>query len=217
MFTGIVEEIGTVVSVQSRERSAIIEIEVSKTGQGTDVGDSLAVNGCCLTVVGREEISRDAHVGGVILRFDVVPETMVRTNLGDLRDGDPVNLERPLKADGRFGGHIVQGHVDGVGRIREVKDAENARIMEITFPSALRRYIVEKGSICVDGVSLTVASVAPDSFTVWLIPHTCEATTLGKGQPGHRVNLECDLIGKYVERLLMDVLPDYVKSFEKGC
>lgn len=216
MFTGIVEEIGTVVAVRSGARSAIIEIEASKTVQGTDVGDSLAVNGCCLTVVGREEIGRDAHPGA-ILRFDVVPETIMRTNLGDLQSGSPVNLERPLAAEGRFGGHFVQGHVDGVGHVREIKMSENARIMEIAFPPTLRRYIVEKGSICVDGVSLTVASVEAETFTVWLIPHTCEVTTLGRRLPGDRVNLECDLIGKYVERLLVEVLPDYVKSFGKGC
>src|SRR5579875_694272 len=216
MFTGIVEEIGTVVAVKSGARSALIEIEASRTVQGTDVGDSLAVNGCCLTVVGREEIDGKAP-SGAILRFDVVPETMMRTNLGDLHSGSPVNLERPLAAEGRFGGHIVQGHVDGVGHVREIKMSENARIMEIAFPPTLRRYIVEKGSICVDGVSLTVASVEAETFIVWLIPHTCEVTTLGRRLPGDRVNLECDLIGKYVERLLVEVLPDYVKSFGKGC
>jgi riboflavin synthase len=162
---------------------------------GVQIGDSVAINGCCLTVV---------DVEGDQLSFDAVPETMARTNLGDMKSGDPINLERPLAAGARLGGHFVQGHIDGVGTVLSVQPDENALIVEISVPEPLRRYIVEKGSIAVDGVSLTVARVYPESFSVWIIPHTQEVTRFGQYKVGDRVNLECDILGKYVERLLAE-------------
>lgn len=201
MFTGIVEEVGTVLAVELNGHSAILGVEAPITSQGMQVGDSLAVNGCCLTVVRRV---------GTKVWFDAVPETLRRTNLGGLQKGDRVNLERPLAANGRLGGHFVQGHVDGVGVIDVIREDENARGLEIVFPAELGRYLVEKGSIAVDGVSLTIASITATTFSVWLIPHTCEVTTLGQRRVGDKVNLECDLLGKYVERLLQEGLSRYL-------
>jgi riboflavin synthase len=162
---------------------------------GVKLGDSIAVNGCCLTVIAIDDKCKS-------LTFDAVPETLARTNLGSLKSGDAVNLERPLQVGARLGGHFVQGHIDGVGTVLSVVPDENAVIIEIGIPDALSRYIVAKGSVTVDGVSLTVAEVRTSSFTVWTIPHTREVTTLGIRKAGDLVNIECDILGKYVERLL---------------
>ncbi|HLK56833.1 MAG TPA: riboflavin synthase [Chthonomonadaceae bacterium] len=197
MFTGLVEEKGTVVEVALGERSARLTMTAPTVHVGAQLGDSIAVNGCCLTVIGIDEDR---------LTFDAVPETLHRTNLGNLCPGYHVNLERPLAVGARLGGHFVQGHIDGVGIVLAVQPDDNAVILEIGAPPELRRYFVEKGSVTVDGVSLTVAEVRPGSFTVWTIPHTREVTTLGERKVGDRVNLECDLLGKYIERLLADRL-----------
>ncbi|HLV82080.1 MAG TPA: riboflavin synthase [Chthonomonadaceae bacterium] len=206
MFTGIVEESGMVIESISGERAGRLTVSAPMTSSDIRIGDSIAINGCCLTVVARE---------GERLRFDVVPETLARTNLGRLRPGDAVNLERPLAAGARLGGHFVQGHIDGIGTIQALTSQENAVVMEIGIPPELSRYIVPKGSIAVDGVSLTVAEARPEAFTVWTIPHTREVTTLGRRQPGDPVNLECDLLGKYVERLLSTVSLYQPSGFKK--
>ncbi len=200
MFTGLVEEMGKLIARTEGQRSARLTVRAQSVHEGASLGDSIAVNGCCLTVV---EIDSD------LLTFDAVPETLARTNLGGLAIGQSVNLERPLGAAGRLGGHFVQGHVDGVGTVLSVRSDENAVVMEIGLPRELWRYVVMKGSISVDGVSLTVAGTASDnssgcSFTVWLVPHTCAITTLGDLGPGDRVNIECDLLGKYIEKLLAE-------------
>ena len=184
MFTGIVEELGSVVAIEPGR----VRIGASTVLEGARQGDSIAVDGCCLTVVARGEGWWEA---------DVSDETVKRTTLGERQPGDRVNLERPVRADGRLGGHIVQGHVDGVGEIlAPVPD------LRVRMPRELLRYVVEKGSVAVDGVSLTVVDVLDDGFTVAVIPHTADVTTLGHKGPGDRVNLEVDVTVKYVERLL---------------
>lgn len=188
MFTGIVEELGTVVE---RDESRL-RIAARTVLDGAAVGDSTAVNGCCLTIV-----AFDTEGDEPWWEADVSDETWSRTNLGDLRPGDVVNLERPVRLADRLGGHLVQGHVDAVGEV--VRPAPD---LAVRMPPQLLKYVVEKGSITVDGVSLTVVEVLPDGFTVALIPHTAEVTTLGRRQPGERVNLEVDVIAKYAERLL---------------
>ena len=195
MFTGLVEESGQVVLSEIQGETARLTVAASKVSEGAALGDSVAVNGCCLTVVA---------IDGANLSFDAVPETMRRTNLGDLKADDPVNLERPLLPTARLGGHFVQGHIDGAGIVRAITPEQNAIIFEIEVPAALRRYIIEKGSVAIDGISLTVADVTQTGLTVWIIPHTLEVTTLGQRKVGDRVNLECDLLGKYVERLLQE-------------
>ena len=185
MFTGIVEELG---EVASRE-GAKLRLHATTVLEGSGLGASIAVNGCCLTLVDSGEGWWEA---------DVSDETYARTNLGDLQPGDPVNLERPVRLEDRLGGHLVQGHIDAVGEIVDpVPD------LRIRVPEPLLRYIVEKGSITVDGVSLTVVDVLADGFTVALIPHTAEVTTLGRRGPGDLVNLEVDVMAKYAERLLV--------------
>ena len=188
MFTGIVEERG-------RVRSGGRRLEVETNGIADDVspGDSISVSGVCLTVVSRDQES---------LSFDLAEETLARTKLSDLTAGDSVNLERPVTLLSRLGGHLVQGHVDGVGTVENAGSNNEGETMTISLPESLRPYVVEKGSIAVDGVSLTVASVRNGSFTVALIPHTMTATTLGSASPGERVNLEVDVLAKYVESLL---------------
>jgi riboflavin synthase len=189
MFTGIVEELGT---VASRDGSRL-RINATAVLEDAALGDSIAVNGCCLTVV-----AQGAEPDGTgWWEADVTDETFARTSLGDLAAGSPVNLERPMKLDGRLGGHLVQGHVDAVGEV-----VEPAPALRVRMPRELTRYIVEKGSITVDGVSLTVVDALDDGFTVAVIPHTEAITTLGTKQPGDRVNLEVDVIAKYTERLL---------------
>lgn len=190
MFTGIVEELGTVVS---REGSKL-RIAATTVLDGVALGDSTAVNGCCLTVVAWEPPTDD---GPGWWEADVSDETYRRTSLGDLRPGDPVNLERPVRLTDRLGGHLVQGHVDAVGTV-----TAPAPDLAVRMPAELTRYVVEKGSITVDGVSLTVVDALDDGFTVALIPHTAEVTTLGVRKVGDAVNLEVDVTAKYVERLL---------------
>ncbi|MCP3977191.1 MAG: riboflavin synthase [bacterium] len=192
MFTGIVEELVEVVSVEATGagRRLIVADPFEET---PGLGDSIAVNGVCLTIVAG---------GGGTLAFDVVAESLQRSNLGGLEVGDRVNLERPMPASGRFDGHVVQGHVDGAGNVLARHAEGDAVRVRVEVPISLARYVVEKGSITVDGVSLTVTAVGNDWFEFVLIPHTLEATTLGTRDIGDRVNLEVDVIAKYVERLL---------------
>jgi riboflavin synthase len=191
MFTGIVEELGRVDSLDGGR----IRIVARTVLEGVATGDSIAVNGCCLTVVATGATGPTDGAGW--WEADVSDETFARTNLGDLGPGDPVNLERPLRLVDRLGGHLVQGHVDAVGEVvRGVPD------LEVTLPGDLGRYVVHKGSITVDGVSLTVVDVLEGGFTVAVIPHTAEVTTLGHKGPGDRVNLEVDVMAKYAEKLL---------------
>ncbi|MFV1963258.1 MAG: riboflavin synthase [Acidimicrobiia bacterium] len=192
MFTGIVEQIGSVLDVAYRGEGRRLVL----SGRGLvelGVGASISVNGVCLTAV---------EVEGDSVTVDVIPETLNRTNLSEVEVGGSVNLERPMRADSRFDGHIVQGHVDGVGVVTAIIHDDEGTLMTIEAPAALMPFIVEKGSITVDGVSLTVAAMTEGSFSVALIPHTLEVTTLGLRKPGDTVNLESDVIAKYVERLL---------------
>jgi len=191
MFTGIVEHIGTV-AMAEKEAGMRLVMDVGSLS-GIDVGDSIAVNGVCLTAV---------EVGPGKVTVDVVEETLNRSTLGQLESGDLVNLERPMAANGRFDGHIVQGHVDGVGEVASVDDEGEGRRMTLRIPDGLMRYVVEKGSVTVDGVSLTVAGLTDDGFEVALIPHSLAVTTLGLRKAGETVNLEVDVLAKYVERLL---------------
>jgi riboflavin synthase len=193
MFTGIVEAMGTVVEVADTGGKRRLAIDAGGLAEGLGVGESVAVNGVCLTAV---------EVAGSVLAVEAVEETLARSNLGLLAGGSRVNLERPLRADGRFDGHIVQGHVDGVGRVRSVTPEGASIRLWIDAPPALRRYLAEKGSVAVDGVSLTVSGVDGTGFEVVLIPHTLEVTLFGARRPGDAVNLEADVIAKYVERLL---------------
>lgn len=186
MFTGIVEERGI---VRERVGSRLV-IEAERVISDSQVDSSLAVNGVCLTVV---------ELSGSTLGFDVTPETFARSSLGRLAAGDPVNLERPLTLTTRLGGHLVQGHVDGVGEVVSMEVNETGATLTLRAPDELMRYLVEKGSITVDGISLTVAGMEGATFSVALIPHTLEVTTLGTAEPGDPVNLEVDVIAKYVE------------------
>lgn len=194
MFTGIVEELGRVRSVEPNEGGSRLTIEARRATADLEIGGSVAVNGCCLTAV---EIDDGAFSA------DCVTETLRRTSLGDLSEGDPVNLERPLRADGRLDGHVVQGHVDAVG-ILETRDAlpDGSFDLRISAPSDALRYVVEKGAVAVDGVSLTVTAVDATGFNIALIPHSAEVTTLGHKEAGDPVNLEVDILAKYVERLM---------------
>jgi riboflavin synthase len=192
VFTGIVRELGRVVSAESGSGLSLV-VEAPETTSGLGVGDSLSVNGVCLTA---------AAVHGTHVSLHAVPETLARSTLGDLAAGDPVNLEPALRAGEPLGGHYVQGHVDGIGRVQSVEaEGEGLRVF-VEAPDDVLRYCVEKGSIAVDGVSLTIAELASDSFAVALVPHTLEATTLSALAPGQQVNLEVDVLAKYVERLL---------------
>ena len=193
MFTGIVEELGTIRSIRRGAASAVLSIGAEAVLSDLRIGDSVAVNGVCLTATG---------VDGSGFTADVMHETLRRSSLGALGPGSRVNLERAMAADGRFGGHIVSGHIDGTGTIAERRRDDNAVWYTVSAPPALLRYIVEKGSIAIDGISLTVASVEADRFSVSVIPHTAAVTLLGAKGPGDVVNLETDIIGKYVERLL---------------
>lgn len=194
MFTGIIEELGRVRSVEPNEGGSRLRIEAGRGPADLEIGGSVAVNGCCLTAV---------EIGDGAFSADCVTETLRRTSLGDLSEGDPVNLERPLRADGRLDGHVVQGHVDGVGTLAGRDPLPDGSFdLRVSAPAALLRYVVEKGAIAVDGVSLTVAAVDETGFTVALIPHTAEVTTLGYKETGDPVNLEVDILAKYVERLM---------------
>ena len=193
MFTGIIEEKGTVKHVNLVGTSGSIAIKARKVMEGTKIGDSIAVNGVCLTVVSMQPDGFTA---------DVMAETIRRTGLGRCQPGDQVNLERAMAADGRFGGHIVAGHIDGLGTVKSVIPEGNAVWVTILAPDSILRYIVEKGSIAIDGISLTVAYVDESVFKVSVIPHTGEETTLLSKNPGDAVNLENDIVGKYVEKLM---------------
>ncbi|MFJ5532082.1 riboflavin synthase [Streptomyces sp. NPDC093261] len=193
MFTGIVEELGEVTAVENLGDSSRFRLRGPVVTEGARHGDSIAVNGVCLTVVEHE---------GDEFTADVMAETLERSSLGALTAGSRVNLERPTAVGARLGGHIVQGHVDGTGTVLARTASENWEIVKVALPAQLSRYVVEKGSITVDGISLTVVDAGPDYFTVSLIPTTLALTTLGLKQPGDPVNLEVDIVAKYVERLL---------------
>ena len=192
MFTGIIEEIGTVRRIEHGAKGARLTIQAKTVLEDTRIGDSIATNGVCLTVV---------SMTGDSFSADVMAESLRRSSLGTLQGGSPVNLERAMAANGRFGGHIVSGHIDGTGTIASQKREDNAVWVKIKTPAPLLRYIVEKGSIAIDGVSLTVAAVTDTDFSVSIIPHTGAQTILLGKKPGDPVNLECDVIGKYVEKL----------------
>ncbi len=193
MFTGIVEELGTVEAVDQLGDAVQLSIRTDQVLEDATLGDSIAVNGCCLTVVRHD---------GTVWTADVMQETLDKTSLAGVGPGDRVNLERAVTAGTRLGGHIVQGHVDGVGTVVRRSPSEHWEVVEIALSADLARYLVDKGSITVDGVSLTVVEAGEESFTVSLIPETLARTTLGLRQPGERVNLEVDVIAKYVEKLL---------------
>lgn len=193
MFTGIVRELGTVVSVAGNDEGLRVEIDAPATAAGVAIGDSVSINGCCLTAVAVEDGR---------LAFDAVPETLTRSSLRALEFGARVNLEPALRAGDPLGGHYVQGHVDGVGVVRSVAEEGESRRIWFDAPPELTRYVIEKGSVAVDGVSLTVAALDDEGFAVALIPHTLAETSLGTLEPGTLVNLEADVLAKYVERLM---------------
>lgn len=193
MFTGIVEELGTVEAVERQSDAVRLTVRAGRVLEGTAPGDSIAVNGCCLTVTDRNDATWTA---------DVMAETLAKTGLGSLTAGDRVNLERAVTVGSRLGGHLVQGHVDAVGHVVRREPGEHWDVVTISMPGDLAPYLVDKGSITVDGVSLTVVEAGEDRFTVSLIPETLARTTLGTRAAGDRVNLEVDVIAKYVERLL---------------
>ena len=191
MFTGLVQDLGRVRSIENEPAGSRLEVETALADELSE-GDSIAVNGVCLTAV---------SVAGGAFRADVMAETLRRSSLGPLGEGDPVNLELPLRPEDRLGGHFVQGHVDGTGTVEEVTVEGFANVVRIACGPEILRYVVEKGSIAVDGVSLTVADLDDEGFTVSLIPETIERTTLGGAAPGRTVNLEVDVLAKYVEKL----------------
>ncbi len=193
MFTGLVADLGTVTAVDSTAGGVRLAVETALAPEIAE-GDSVAVNGVCLTATAIAEGRFTA---------DVMHETLRRSSLAEVAEGAPVNLELPLRASDRLGGHVVQGHVDGLGTIRAIEEDGFSRVVEIAAPTETLRYVVEKGSIAVDGISLTVASVTADTFTVALIPETLERTNLGAAAPGQPVNLEVDVLAKYVEKLVM--------------
>jgi riboflavin synthase len=198
VFTGIVRELGTVEALDGSAGGVRLQVRAPRTAAAAAIGDSVALNGVCLTVTAIED--------GALL-FDAVPETLSRSTLGRLRPRVDVNVEPALRAGEPLGGHIVQGHVDGVGRIRSVTPEGDGASIEVEAPDDVLRYCVEKGSVAVEGVSLTIAALAEGGFAVALIPHTLAATTLGRLEAGDEVNLEADVLGKYVERLLDARLP----------
>jgi riboflavin synthase len=192
MFTGIIEGLGTVVEAKPTAAAYRLRVETALAGE-LSPGDSLAVNGVCLTMT---------HTDGGEIHADVGPETARVTTLGSLEPGSVVNLERPVKFDGRLGGHLVLGHVDGVGSVEDIQPDSECSWITIAFPAGLAAYFIRKGSVAVDGVSLTIAGLGERRFDVQIVPFTCSATTLGRMRPGDKVNLECDMIGKYVVRAL---------------
>lgn len=192
MFTGIIRELGTVAAATGGEQGLRLDIDAQATAALAGIGDSVAINGCCLTVV---------EVTGARLAFDAVLETLERTTIGGLAPGDRVNVEPAIRAGEPLGGHYVQGHVDAVATTRTVHSEGDGRRLRFAVPAELRRYIVEKGSVTLDGVSLTVAELHPDGFSVALVPHTLAATTFGALEEGGEVNLEVDVLAKYVEAL----------------
>ena len=201
MFTGIVEETGTVEKIKRGAKSILLTVRAKTSARGLKPGGSLAVNGCCLTAV---KISSRGK--SKLVQFDLLAETWKRTNFQSLKTGSLVNLERPLRADGEFGGHFVTGHVDGVGKILRWEKSGVDHVLEIAAPENVMRYVIQKGSIAIDGISLTVAGVGKKSFCIWIIPHTFEVTALREGKVGDAVNLEADLLGKYAEKFLQRVV-----------
>jgi len=197
MFTGIVEEAGVIEKIMPAERSIEMTVRAKLCGRGVKVGDSVAVNGCCLTAV---KVSARGQAKAI--QFDLLQESWNRTNFQFAKPGSLVNLERSLRANGELGGHFVTGHVDGLGKIIRWQRAGKDHLLDIATPPEVMRYLVFKGSIAVDGISLTVAAVQKKSFRIWIIPHTFEVTALRERQVGDAVNLEADLLGKYVERFL---------------
>ena len=197
MFTGIIEETGAVESIHPGDKSVRLTISLRKTGLGLSVGDSLSVNGCCLTVV---EIGSKGR--SKMVQFDLLKETWNLTNLKDCRAGSAVNLERSLEAGGRLGGHFVTGHIDGTGKIMTWEQKGEDYQLQVSAPDPVMRYVVHKGSIAVDGISLTVAAMEKSCFTIWIIPHTFNQTALKERAVGDAVNLEADMLGKYVERFI---------------
>jgi riboflavin synthase len=194
MFTGLIEEVGSVLAFETKNGGALLQIAAPRLSEKIQIGDSVAVNGCCITVAAH----RDDQ-----LFFDLLEETLERTNLKALRRDNPVNLELALPAEGRLGGHFVQGHIDCATRIRALAKTGADLGLEVELPAAFAHYVVCKGSIAVNGVSLTVAKLSPQSFTVWIIPHTRLETNLGTARVDDLVNLEFDLLAKYVERMLI--------------
>jgi riboflavin synthase len=197
MFTGIVEEAGVVERIEPAAKSIELTVRAVKCVRGLKIGDSLAVNGCCLTVV---KLARKGKFR--LAQFDLLQETWRRTNLQFAKPGSLVNLERPLRANAGLGGHFVTGHIDGVGKITRWERAGQDHVLDIAAPPEVMRYMVFKGSAAVDGISLTVAGVSKKSFRIWIIPHTYEITALRERKVGDAVNLEADLLGKYVEKFL---------------
>jgi len=193
MFTGIVEEAGRVVDIRQGPKSTELYVEPRSLARALRIGNSMAVNGACLTVAAKR---------GRVLRFDVLNETLARTNFGELAPGSLVNLERPLRADGRLDGHFVQGHVDATGTVKRFAKSGTDYVLEVKAPASIMKYVVEKGSIAVDGISLTVAALGRDWLRIWIIPHTRDITNLRTRQPGERVNLEADMLAKHIEKFL---------------
>jgi len=193
MFTGIIEGLGTLNAIQPSGQGARLTVASEVSLETTGIGDSIAVNGACLTAV---------TISGNRFEVDVSPETLKHTTLGGARVGDRVNIERALRLGDRLDGHLVSGHIDGTGMIRQRKPLGNAIIITISVPKELTRYMIHKGSVAVDGVSLTINSLGPEAFEVSIIPHTAGLTTVGIKQPGSRVNIETDMIGKYIERFM---------------
>ena len=205
MFTGIVEEIGKIKTVKKNAKSSALTMEGKLIFNDLKMGDSVAVNGVCLTV---------SSFTGNTFTADVMHETLNRSGLGDLKQGSPVNLERAMAANGRFGGHIVSGHIDGVGKIAKIKQDDNAIWYTVDTGPEIMRYIVEKGSVAIDGISLTVARLTENSFSVSIIPHTAKETILGLKKVGDTVNIENDIVGKYIEKLMQPKTES--KSEEEG-
>ena len=197
MFTGIVEEAGVIEKIKPTARSIEMTVRANVCGQGVKVGDSVAVNGCCLTAV---KIATKGRAK--LIQFDLLQESWSRTNFQFGKPGSLVNLERSLRANGELGGHFVTGHVDGLGKIIRWERAGKDHVLDIAAPADVMKYLVFKGSVAVDGISLTVAGVAKRSFRIWIIPHTYEVTALRERKTGDAVNLEADLIGKYVEKFV---------------
>jgi riboflavin synthase len=193
MFTGLIEEVGTVTSTRERERNKQLQIVAPRIAKKIRIGESVAVNGCCLTL--------SAHRGDQ-LTFDLLEETLARTNLKMLKRDSAVNLERALRTDGRLGGHFVQGHVDCTSRVISFRQTGGDHRLEVGLPAEFARYVACKGSIAIDGISLTIAEVSPMSFVVWIIPHTKRHTNLDRAEAGDVVNLEFDILAKYVERII---------------
>jgi riboflavin synthase len=197
MFTGIVEETGVVERIKPAAKSIELTVRTNLCGRGLKVGASLAINGCCLTVVKVATRGRFK-----LAQFDLLKETWQRTNVQFAKPNSLVNLERPLRTDGNLGGHFVTGHIDGIGRITRWERMGQDHVLDIAAPAEVMRYVVFKGSMAVDGISLTVAGVGRKSFRIWIIPHTYEVTALRERKTGDAVNLEADLIGKYVEKFV---------------